>query len=42
MNLRIREDRAVYLENLDVDSAFFDPKSRAMRDNPTPHLPEDQ
>jgi pre-mRNA-processing factor SLU7 len=28
------EDRAKYLINLDPDSAFYDPKSRSMRDNP--------
>ncbi|XXQ39259.1 Pre-mRNA-splicing factor SLU7 [Plasmodiophora brassicae] len=33
-NLRIREDRAKYLINLDVDSAYYDSKSRSMRDNP--------
>jgi len=33
-NLRIREDRAKYLHNLDPDSAFYDPKSRSMRENP--------
>jgi pre-mRNA-processing factor SLU7 len=33
-NLRIREDRAKYLINLDPDSAFYDPKSRSMRENP--------
>lgn len=27
-NLRIREDTAKYLRNLDVDSAFYDPKTR--------------
>jgi len=27
-NLRIREDQANYLLNLDVNSAYFDPKSR--------------
>uniref|UniRef100_A0A6S8EE24 Pre-mRNA-splicing factor SLU7 n=1 Tax=Aureoumbra lagunensis TaxID=44058 RepID=A0A6S8EE24_9STRA len=37
-NLRIREDTAKYLRNLDPDSAYYDPKSRAMRENPTPHL----
>jgi len=37
-NLRIREDTAKYLRNLDPESAFYDPKSRAMRENPTPHL----
>lgn len=39
-NLRIREDTAKYLFNLDVDSAFYDPKSRSLRDNPMAHLPE--
>ena len=33
-NLRIREDVAKYLLNLNIDSAFYDPKSRSMRDNP--------
>ncbi|KAI0241688.1 mRNA splicing protein, partial [Massospora cicadina] len=33
-NLRIREDRAKYLYNLDLDSAYYDPKTRSMRDNP--------
>jgi pre-mRNA-processing factor SLU7 len=33
-NLRIREDTAKYLLNLDADSAYYDPKSRSMRDNP--------
>lgn len=33
-NLRIREDTAKYLYNLDPESAYYDPKSRAMRDNP--------
>ncbi|KII63737.1 Pre-mRNA-splicing factor SLU7 [Thelohanellus kitauei] len=33
-NLRIREDTAKYLYNLDENSAFYDPKSRAMRQNP--------
>ncbi|WFD00681.1 mRNA splicing protein [Malassezia yamatoensis] len=31
-NLRMREDRAKYLYNLDVDSAYYDPKTRSMRD----------
>eukprot|EP01096_Ripella_sp_DP13-Kostka_P007684 TRINITY_DN2817_c0_g1_i1.p1 TRINITY_DN2817_c0_g1~~TRINITY_DN2817_c0_g1_i1.p1 ORF type:complete len:597 (+),score=309.63 TRINITY_DN2817_c0_g1_i1:38-1792(+) len=35
--LRIREDTAKYLLNLDVNSAHYDPKTRSMRDNPTPH-----
>lgn len=33
-NLRIREDTAKYLRNLDVDSAHYDPKTRSMRENP--------
>eukprot|EP00538_Stauroneis_constricta_P011417 CAMPEP_0119548946 /NCGR_PEP_ID=MMETSP1352-20130426/2749_1 /TAXON_ID=265584 /ORGANISM="Stauroneis constricta, Strain CCMP1120" /LENGTH=656 /DNA_ID=CAMNT_0007594359 /DNA_START=43 /DNA_END=2010 /DNA_ORIENTATION=- len=37
-NLRIREDTAKYLRNLDVNSAFYDPKSRSMRDNPNPEV----
>lgn len=37
-NLRIREDTAKYLLNLDVNSAFYDPKSRSMRQNPLAHL----
>lgn len=39
-NLRIREDTAKYLFNLDVNSAFYDPKTRSMRDNPLRHLKE--
>ena len=51
-NLRIREDQANYLLNLDVNSAYFDPKSRfndaiylffrSLRDNPNPHLPSEK
>lgn len=37
-NLRIREDTAKYLRNLNPNSAYYDPKSRSMRDNPTPQL----
>jgi len=37
-NLRIREDTAKYLRNLDIDSAHYDPKSRTMKGNPTPHV----
>lgn len=33
-NLRMREDTAKYLLNLDPSSAYYDPKSRSMRDNP--------
>lgn len=36
-NLRIREDTAKYLRNLDPNSAFYDPKTRSMRDNPLPN-----
>ena len=35
-NLRIREDKPKYLQNLDMDSAHYDPKSRSMRSNPNP------
>lgn len=41
-NLRIREDTAKYLLNLDPESAFYDPKTRSMRDAPeTGVKPED-
>ncbi|PFH34081.1 putative SLU7 splicing factor [Besnoitia besnoiti] len=40
-NLRIREDTAKYLLNLDSNSAFYDPKSRSMRGNPFEHLKEE-
>ncbi|EST09219.1 Pre-mRNA splicing Prp18-interacting factor [Kalmanozyma brasiliensis GHG001] len=41
-NLRIREDRAKYLYNLDVNSAYYDPKTRTMREAPNPNVrPED-
>ncbi|EDO48812.1 predicted protein [Nematostella vectensis] len=33
-NLRIREDTAKYLYNLDINSAYYDPKTRSMRENP--------
>lgn len=33
-NLRIREDTAKYLRNLDPDSAYYDPKTRSMREAP--------
>ncbi|KAK2707206.1 pre-mRNA-splicing factor SLU7-like [Artemia franciscana] len=33
-NLRIREDTAKYLRNLDPESAYYDPKTRSMRENP--------
>ncbi|KAI3887706.1 hypothetical protein MKX03_020944 [Papaver bracteatum] len=35
-NLRIREDTAKYLRSLDLESAYYDPKSRSMRENPNP------
>lgn len=37
-NLRIREDTAKYLRNLDPNSAYYDPKTRSMRDNPNPQI----
>ena len=41
-NLRIREDTPKYLRNLDLNSAYYDPKSRSMRANPIPNAnPED-
>ncbi|XP_073955016.1 pre-mRNA-splicing factor Slu7-like [Choristoneura fumiferana] len=39
-NLRIREDTAKYLRNLDPNSAYYDPKTRSMRDNPDPNAAE--
>jgi pre-mRNA-processing factor SLU7 len=42
-NLRIREDTAKYLLNLDENSAYYDGKSRSMRENPNPFMePEKQ
>ncbi|GAA5837824.1 hypothetical protein JCM11251_004670 [Rhodosporidiobolus azoricus] len=40
-NLRIREDTAKYLMNLDTESAYYDPKTRSMREAPNPELGED-
>eukprot|EP00970_Alexandrium_tamarense_P015723 scaffold5437_cov180-Alexandrium_tamarense.AAC.1 len=40
-DLRIREDTAKYLRNLDPNSAYYDPKSRSMRDNPYANNEED-
>eukprot|EP00245_Coleochaete_scutata_P011445 TRINITY_DN4243_c0_g2_i1.p1 TRINITY_DN4243_c0_g2~~TRINITY_DN4243_c0_g2_i1.p1 ORF type:complete len:538 (-),score=159.09 TRINITY_DN4243_c0_g2_i1:237-1850(-) len=37
-NLRIREDTAKYLLNLDVNSAYYDPKTRSMREDPNPNV----
>ena len=39
-NLRIREDTAKYLLNLDTNSAHYDPKTRAMREDPQPNRPD--
>ena len=39
-NLRQREDTAKYLRNLDPTSGHYDGKSRIMKDNPNPDLPE--
>uniref|UniRef100_A0AC35UIL2 Pre-mRNA-splicing factor SLU7 n=1 Tax=Rhabditophanes sp. KR3021 TaxID=114890 RepID=A0AC35UIL2_9BILA len=33
-NLRIREDTAKYLHNLNENAPYYDPKSRSMRENP--------
>lgn len=33
-NLRIREDTAKYLYNLNESGPYYDPKSRSMRENP--------
>ncbi|XP_013139331.1 PREDICTED: pre-mRNA-splicing factor Slu7 [Papilio polytes] len=41
-NLRIREDTAKYLRNLDPNSAYYDPKTRSMRDNPNPSAAESE
>jgi pre-mRNA-processing factor SLU7 len=40
-NLRIREDTAKYLRNLDVNSAYYDPKTRSMRSDPNPNMAAD-
>jgi pre-mRNA-processing factor SLU7 len=41
-NLRIREDTAKYLINLDPESAYYDPKTRSMREAPDQGVaPED-
>lgn len=41
-NLRIREDTAKYLINLDPESAYYDPKTRSMREAPDASVkPED-
>lgn len=40
-NLRIREDTAKYLRNLDENSAYYDPKTRSMRADPNPDVGAD-
>jgi len=40
-NLRIREDTAKYLRNLDPNSAEYIPKSRSMKENPNPLVNEE-
>nr|GEW84154.1 pre-mRNA-splicing factor SLU7-like [Tanacetum cinerariifolium] len=37
-NLRIREDTAKYLLNLDVNLAHYDPKTTSMREDPLPDM----
>ncbi|KAF9222592.1 hypothetical protein BS17DRAFT_783097 [Gyrodon lividus] len=41
-NLRIREDTAKYLINLDPESAYYDPKTRSMRDAPVKDVPPEE
>ncbi|KAJ7594283.1 Pre-mRNA splicing Prp18-interacting factor-domain-containing protein [Mycena floridula] len=41
-NLRIREDTAKYLINLDPSSAYYDPKTRSMRDAPLQDVPPEE
>ncbi|KAG6831695.1 hypothetical protein H0H92_008338 [Tricholoma furcatifolium] len=41
-NLRIREDTAKYLINLDPSSAYYDPKTRSMRDAPVKDVPPEE
>ena len=41
-NLRIREDTAKYLRNLNPSSAHYDPKTRSMRENPYPDKRPDE
>lgn len=41
-NLRIREDTAKYLINLDPESAYYDPKTRSMRDAPVKNVPAEE
>ena len=41
-NLRIREDTAKYLRNLDPESAYYDPKTRSMREAPDKSIPAEE
>jgi pre-mRNA-processing factor SLU7 len=41
-NLRIREDTAKYLINLDPESSYYDPKTRSMRDAPHNNIPAEE
>ena len=41
-NLRIREDTAKYLRNLDPESAYYDPKTRSMREAPDNNIPPEE
>lgn len=36
MQIRNRQDTAKYLQNLDPNSASYDPKSRSMKSDPNP------
>lgn len=37
--MRIREDTAKYLYNLNENAPYYDPKSRSMRENPFANMP---
>ncbi|KAH7522089.1 hypothetical protein FEM48_Zijuj07G0100800 [Ziziphus jujuba var. spinosa] len=41
-NLRIREDTAKYLSNINENSAYYDPKTRSMREDPLPDADQDE
>lgn len=40
--MRIQEDIAKYLLNLDVNSAYYDPKTQSMREDPLPTDPNEK
>jgi hypothetical protein len=40
--MHIREDTTKYLINLDPSSAYYDPKTRSMRDNPLQNVPPEE